>query len=258
MRTIFISDAHLKSSQDERYKRLLNFLDDIKNGKACSFIDFSNGEGELSPINDVYIVGDLFDFWFCEREGIYPDFQPVISKLNELHKSGIKIHLCEGNHDFFMREYFQDVLGMEVFEEWANIQLDELRALVGHGDTADKTNIKYIMFRKFLRSRFFYRFQRLIPSSIRWALASFSSTASKEMTIEHGEVLVEKMRSFAVNKFQENYDAVIVGHCHKPFMHDYTIAGKKKTFVTLGDWINFYSFLYYANGKFNLEYYRPS
>jgi UDP-2,3-diacylglucosamine hydrolase len=78
------------------------------------------------------------------------------------------------------------------------------------------------------------------------------------MTIERGEVLVDKMRSFAANKFQENYDAVIVGHCHKPFMHEYTIAGKKKTFVTLGDWINCYSFLYYENEKFYLEYYRPS
>jgi UDP-2,3-diacylglucosamine hydrolase len=87
MRAIFISDAHLKSSHDERYNRLLNFLDDIKNGKVGSLIDFGDREAGLSPINDVYIVGDLFDFWFCEREGIYPDFQPVISKLNELHKS---------------------------------------------------------------------------------------------------------------------------------------------------------------------------
>ena len=77
------------------------------------------------------------------------------------------------------------------------------------------------------------------------------------MTIENGNVLVEKMRSFAVNKFQENYDAVIVGHCHQPFKQYYTIAGKKKTFVSLGDWINRYSFLYYENEEFYLEYYRP-
>jgi UDP-2,3-diacylglucosamine hydrolase len=258
MRAIFISDAHLKFARDDRYGQLINFLNDIKEGKICFLRKSKDEDRKLFPIDDLYIVGDLFDFWFCEKEGIYPEFQPIISKLTELHKSGIKIHLCEGNHDFFMQEYFQDVLGMEVFEEWANIQLDEVRALVGHGDTADKTNIKYILFRKFLRSSFFYRMQSFIPSSIRWALASFSSTASKEMTIERGDVLVGKMRSFADNKFQENYDAVIVGHCHKPFMHDYTIAGKKKTFVSLGDWINRYSFLCYDNGVFSLEYYSPS
>ena len=155
MKAIFISDAHLKSSQDERYNRLLNFLDDIKSGKVGSFLASCNKEDKFCTINDLYIVGDLFDFWFCEREGIYPDFRPVITKLTELQKSGIKIHLCEGNHDFFMREYFQDVLGMEVFEEWANIRLDELRALVGHGDTADKQILNICCFESFCGAVYF-------------------------------------------------------------------------------------------------------
>ena len=257
MRAIFISDAHLKFAREDRYGLLINFLNDIKNGKARFLINSEDKDKELCSIDDLYIVGDLFDFWFCDSQNIYHEFKPIISKLIELQKSGIRIHLCEGNHDFFLREYFHDVLGMYVYEEWADLKLDNLRVLIAHGDTADKTNIKYILFRKFLRSSFFYRIQSLIPSSIRWTLASFSSSTSKEMTIERGDVLVEKMLSFAINKFQENYDAVIVGHCHKPFMHHYTIAGKRKTFVALGDWISRYSFLYYENGKFYLEYYNP-
>jgi UDP-2,3-diacylglucosamine hydrolase len=77
------------------------------------------------------------------------------------------------------------------------------------------------------------------------------------MTIENGDELVEKMLSFAVDKFREDYDAVIVGHCHKPVLRHYTVAGKKKTFVSLGDWISHYSFLYYENKNFYLGYYRP-
>jgi UDP-2,3-diacylglucosamine hydrolase len=256
MKAVFISDIHLKNASDERYSRLMNFLDDIKEGKARCLLDSDNIGDDKVLISDLYIVGDLFDFWFCSRVNINPEFILIISKLVELQKTGIRVHLSEGNHDFFLGEYFHDVLGMEVFEEWADVKMDKLRVLIGHGDTADKTNIKYILFRNFLRSRPFYRFQRFIPASIRWTLAGISSVASKEMTVERGDLLVEKMLSFAVNKFQENYDAVIVGHCHKPVLRHYVVDGKKKTFVALGDWIKHYSFVYYENRNFHLGYYR--
>jgi len=164
--------------------------------------------------------------------------------------------LSEGNHDFFMGEYFNDVLEMEVFEEMTNAQLDNLNVLIAHGDTTDSNNTKYLLFRKILRSRIFYNIQRLIPATIRWKMAGLTSTASKELTVEDGDALVKKMESFALAMFQENYDAVIMGHCHVPSFNNYTIAEKKKTFVTLGDWISYYSFLYYEDGNFFLRYYR--
>jgi UDP-2,3-diacylglucosamine hydrolase len=257
MRVIFISDAHLRRANDERYGKLINFFNDIKEGKISLLVDSEKPETEKVYIDDLYIAGDLFDFWFCQKEKIYPEFKPVINKLIELQKTGIRIHLSEGNHDFFMGEYFRDVLGMDVFEEWMNVRLDNLQTLIAHGDTTDSTNIKYILFRKFLRSHAFYNFQRFIPATLRWALAGLTSTASKEMTIEDGDALVKKMLSFAWVKFHENYDAVILGHCHVPSLNHYTVVGKKKTFATLGDWISYYSFLYYEDNNFFLGYYRP-
>jgi len=256
MRAIFISDAHLRHANDERCGKLINFFNDIKEGKVNRLVDFDKAGTDPVYINDLFIAGDLFDFWFCQKEIIYPEFIPVINKLIELQKTGIRIHLSEGNHDFFMGEYFRDVLGMEVFEEMMNVRLDDLRVLIAHGDTIDSTNIKYILFRKFLRSPAFYNIQRFIPASIRWAVAGFSSTASKEMTMEDGDALVKKMLSFARDKLQEDYDAVILGHCHVPSINRYTIAEKKKSFVTLGDWINHYSFLYYEDNNFFLGYYQ--
>ena len=196
MRAIFISDAHLRQANDERYGKLINFFNDIKEGKVNRLVDSDKpGTGPVY-IDDLYIAGDLFDFWFCQKEKIYPEFIPVINKLIELQKTGIRIHLSEGNHDFFMGEYFRDVLGMEVFEEMMNVRLDNLQVLIAHGDTTDSTNIKYILFRKFLRSHAFYNIQRFIPASIRWTLASLTSTASKEMTMEDGDALVKKMLVF--------------------------------------------------------------
>ena len=256
MKAIFISDTHLKRTKDERYAQLMNFLSDIKGGKARFLVGSDSLGKEAATIDDLYIVGDLFDFWFCRKDKIYPEFKLIINKLIELQKAGIRIHIFEGNHDFFMKEYFHDVLGMKVSEEQAVIKLDSLQTLIGHGDTADQNNIKYMLLRKLLRSRSFYHFQRFIPSSIRWAIASISSTASKEMTIEDGSILVDKMLSFARERFKEDYDAVVLGHCHEPVLRHYVVEGKKKTFAALGDWIRHQSFLYYENGEFFMGYYR--
>ena len=256
MKAVFISDAHLRRSIDERYGQFIQFLADLGEGKIRSIVDADELEREKTPIDDLYILGDLFDFWFCRKDHIHPEFQLVISKLVALQKTGVRIHLCEGNHDFFMKEYFHDVLGMEVFEEWADIKLDTLNTLVAHGDTVDRSNYFYILLRKTLRTRVFYHLQRFVPSSILWAIAGISSQTSKTMTVDDGTVLVEKMFSFATRKLRGKYETVILGHCHKPVLRYFDLEGKKKTFVTLGDWTRHYSFLYYEDGKFFMSYYR--
>ncbi|PKN20389.1 MAG: hypothetical protein CVU71_00940 [Deltaproteobacteria bacterium HGW-Deltaproteobacteria-6] len=257
MKAIFISDAHLRRSADERYGQFIKFLADLGECKVRSIVDAEALERKQTPIDDLYILGDFFDFWFCRKDHIHPEFQLVISKLVALQKSGVRIHLCEGNHDFFMKEYFHDVLGMEVFEEWADIKLDGINTLVAHGDTVDRSNYFYILLRKALRARAFYHLQRFVPSSILWAIAGISSHTSKTMTVDDGTALVEKMFSFAAGKLREEYGAVILGHCHKPVLRNFDLNGKKKTFVTLGDWTSHYSFLYYEDGKFFMSYYRP-
>lgn len=257
MKAIFISDAHLIKSSDERYSKLMGFFDEIKAGNIQSSEDFDGFHAKKDLINDLYIAGDFFDFWFCRKENINPDFKPMIEKLIELQKSGIRVHLCEGNHDFFMKEYFHDVLGMEVYEEFTDAKLDNLNALVAHGDTTDSGDSGYMLLRKILRSRGFYYFQRFLPASVRWSIARFFSTASKELNEEDGESLLKTMSTFAQTRFEKGYDAVILGHCHVPSINYYTVAGRKRTFATLGDWIKYYSFLYYDNNNFFLRHYQP-
>jgi len=255
MKAVFISDAHLKQSTDERYKHLLCFLSDLKEGRVRSLVNSLELAQEKAFINDLYILGDFFDFWFCEPDRIYPEFKAIIAGLIELQKTGVRVHLFEGNHDFFLKDYFYDVLGMDVVEEWAEIRLDHLRILASHGDTADQSDKLFLLFRKILRSRSFYRVQRLLPVSLRWAIASTSSNVSKEMNGNKHEILVEKMLAFASEKLKEDYDAIILGHCHKPLIRTFDVKGHRKTFATLGDWIRFSSFLYYEDGKFYLNSY---
>jgi UDP-2,3-diacylglucosamine hydrolase len=78
MKAIFISDTHLRKAADERYVHLLTFFNDIKNGQLKALIDKGGSEVQVTAVTDIYIVGDLFDFWFCNKDKIYPEFILII------------------------------------------------------------------------------------------------------------------------------------------------------------------------------------
>ena len=241
MKSVFLSDAHLKNESDDSYRSLIRFLDVIRD-----HVDF------------LFILGDLFDFWFCRDRHIYPEFKPVVEKLVDLNRQGTRIIICEGNHDFFLGDYFTKIHGISVVTEWADIKLDKMHVLISHGDTVDRANKKYLFLRKLLRSRLFYKLQGSIPPFILWEIARLSSAVSKELSIASVDLLAGKMEVFSRGKFQEGYDAVILGHCHKPLLKEYIIKGQKKTFVSVGEWRKYRSYLHYDNGQFILSYYEPA
>jgi UDP-2,3-diacylglucosamine hydrolase len=240
MKAVFLSDTHLKNQGDDSYRSLIRFLESIGN-----------------HADDLFILGDLFDFWFCRDSHIYPEFKAVIERLVDLKRQGTRIFLFEGNHDFFLGDYFTKIHGISVFTEWADIKLDEMRVLMSHGDTVDRANKKYLFLRKLLRSGLFYKLQGSFPPLILWEIARLSSTVSKELSTASVDILAGKMEVFSLGKFQEGYDAVILGHCHKPLLKEYVIEGRKKTFVSVGEWRKYRSYLYYDNGRFTLSYYEP-
>lgn len=240
MKAIFLADAHLKNAKDDSYRDLMEFI-------------------HLMPAVDrLFIAGDFFDFWFCRDKRVYPGFTPIIDELINLKQRGTDIFIFEGNHDFHLGSYFSEILGMTVFTGWAGIDLDDQKILISHGDMVDKTNRKYILLRKFLRSGLFYRIQKMTPLFLLWKIARFSSVTSKQLTIESENRIVKKMEIFSLEKFREGFDAVILGHCHKPSLKEYVMDGRKRTFATPGDWIRRHSYLYYEDGDFTLRHYKAS
>ncbi len=204
------------------------------------------------PVDDLYIGGDFFDFWFCRGAEVYPEFLPVIDALTAIRDQGIRVHFAEGNHDFFLSDYFTRMLDMEVFSEWETLVLDDYKVLFSHGDTADRLNIKYLLLRKFLRSRFIYQLQRRLPLSFLWKIAGLSSRASRGMFRTPEDKLSEILHAFSASKIRGDMDAVILGHCHQPVMKEFEVNGRRKYTITLGDWIRHFSYVYYADGAFRL------
>ncbi len=257
LRCLFLADAHLRDKKDAHYQTLIKFLSRV-NGRDTGQRERSTTEqnypssGRGMGIDHLFILGDFFDFWFSRQERIYPGFRPIVDRLIQLQKEGVTIHFCEGNHDFFMKPYFSRILGMNVHEDWAALNCAGRRVLIGHGDLVDRTNHKYLFLRKILRRRPFFFLQKLLPLSVLWALARKSSLASQELMGGAQEVIMARMVTFAEESFHAGYDAVILGHCHKPRLQEFVAGGDKKTFVTLGDWIAHYTYLLYDDRGFQL------
>jgi len=256
LRCLFLADAHLRDEHDAQYQTLLQFLSRIKGrnseqqqGRAAWQCP---APGSDMIIDHLFILGDFFDFWFSRQGRIYPGFRPMVDCLIRLKKEGVAINFCEGNHDFFMKPYFSRILGMNVHEDWVALNLGGRRTLIGHGDLVDQTNRRYLFLRKILRSWPFLFLQKLLPLSVLWALARKSSLASQELMGGAQDAIMARMVVFARKSFREGYDAVILGHCHKPQLQEFVAEDDTKTFITLGDWIAHYTYLLYDEWGFHL------
>jgi UDP-2,3-diacylglucosamine hydrolase len=250
MKTLFLSDVHLKGPGDIAHEKIIHFFDRLGGREAACGKRLSE---QRLILDHLVIAGDFFDFWFARGDAIYPGFQQVVERLVALKNEGVTISYCEGNHDFFLSGYFSGKLLMDVYPEEAELSLDGLRLFVSHGDTVDRENLKYRALRRFLRSRFARILQQLLPLAFLWKAACLSSNMSKEVSGESQDRLAEAMYRFSLTKFEEGYDAVILGHCHKPLLRVIPDAARPKTFVTLGDWIIHDSYLLLDDGRFSMQ-----
>ncbi len=256
MKAIFLSDVHLKRRSDPGYQKCMQFFASLR-GRSVETVRPGDAKGIV--IDLLIIAGDFFDFWFEKGGRIYPEFRPVVESLVLLRRSGIRICLCEGNHDFFLADYFSEKLGIEVYPGDAQFKLDGLRIFTSHGDTVDAQNRRYLALRRFLRSSFSYRLQRLFPLGLLWQIARFSSKVSKDRfgSDTDADRLSGVMHGFAIEKYREGFDAVIFGHCHVPSFREEQLGGRRRIFVTLGDWITHHNYLLYENGRFTLNSFPP-
>ncbi len=236
MRAIFFSDAHLRSGDDAGSGLLLDFLRSISRG-----------------LDHLFIVGDLFDFWFSRDGVVYPGFRIVIDELKVLKDRGVQIHLFEGNHDFFMADYFTGELGIEVFTDSAVVQLEGKKIYIAHGDLVDETDRGYRFLRRVLRSPLAYGLQKRLPLQLLWRLARLSSDASKEYLAKPQEGLASKMEAFALSEFEKGIDAVLLGHCHLPVIKTHTVRDRQCQFILLGDWLTHRSYVVLEEGRFELS-----
>jgi len=215
----FIADAHLggepPSFESEKLRDLLALLSHLR-GRASS----------------LYLVGDLFDFWFE-----YPTVTPtehfeVLKALSELSRAGTEIRFLGGNHDYWAGEKLEAMAGAIVVRNTAHPTHFGKKLFVAHGDGLPAGDWGYRMLKAVIRSRPAIAAFRLLHPTIGAALARWASGLS-EITEERIQNAVPPMRDFLERKLADGYDAVIVGHVHRPFIW----RTERGTAVIVGDWM---------------------
>jgi len=219
----FISDVHLgaQSGENEKYKinKLLSFLNAIL-GRA----DF------------LYIVGDLFDFWFEYRRAVPKVNLKILFKLYQLVESGVKINYFAGNHDVWLRNYLHDEIGIDIIRGPKDIRHNSLTFYVAHGDGVIKRDRKQRLLNRIFKNRFNIFLYRLIHPDIGIPLAStIARRSQKRRSYDHESAY----RRWALAKLEDGYDGVVVGHTHKPVFERIGL----KYYVNLGDWIDDFTYL---------------
>jgi len=238
MRRIFIADAHLKHPDDPCYQQLLKFLRSL--------------QGNL---DELFIMGDLLDFWIGYPKNAFPHYQPVLDQLARLVAGGTRIVYFEGNHDFHMGPIFTRQLRAQVHPGPAVISLDGKKIYLCHGDQMNEKDYGARMLRAVLHSFITKAAISFVPPAISNRIAVFLGGKSKRKYPENERKWDRRaiLREFAARRFAEGCDLVVAGHFHDPFTET---DERGRVLVSLGDWLGRLSYGEWENGGIALKEYR--
>ena len=236
---IFLSDAHFTEENWENQDRLIRFL-----------------EREEENLATLVLLGDLFEFWFGFEGHIYQEYVPILEQLKSLSHRGVRIKYIEGNHDFCLGSVFRGELRAEVYAEEMEETLGGKRIYVAHGDRVNPRDYESRLFRRALKNRLSYAVMRWAGPELSMKVAKWLSSRSRGKNQCRAPGHISLFKTFAMNKFREGIDVVILGHSHYPEQVLENVNGRERAYFNVGDWITSFSYLRYRpKTGFELRYY---
>jgi len=231
----FISDAHLGAG-DTTTERL-------KEDKLLSFFDHAAKTGER-----LFIVGDLFDFWFEYRNVIPRGYARILAGLSRMRESGLELHYIAGNHDFWMRDYFPKELGIPIHFDNLEYTINGKRFFLEHGDGIAKDDTGYRILKRIFRNRVNIFLYSLLHPDIGVPLAKWVSSLSRGHTSKK-EFDDDDYILRAREKFQQGFDYVLFAHLHHPILK--TMG--HNIYLNLGDWMKHFTYAVFDDTELRLE-----
>ena len=241
----FLSDFHLGAPNAAesliREKKIIRFLDEIKLQAAA-----------------IFIVGDLFDFWYEYKRVVPKGYVRILGKIAELTDAGIAVHFFVGNHDMWMKDYFQKELNTAVYFKPQEFSFSGKTFLIGHGDGLGPGDKGYKFIKKIFRNRFSQLIFGALPPSVGIGMADYFSRKSRNKTGKTDEVFLGGEKEWLVIYAKEilkqkHIDYFIFGHRHLPL--DISLTEKSR-YINLGDWIKYFSYAVFEGNHLSLEYYK--
>lgn len=238
----FLSDFHLGVPDYEsslaREKKIVSFLERIRRDAAA-----------------IFIVGDMFDFWFEYRYVVPKGYVRLLGKLAEITDSGIPIHFFAGNHDMWMRGYFEKELNIPVYFEQQVFEINGKRFLIAHGDGLGPDDRGYKMMKSVFRNPVCQWLFGLMHPTIGIGLANFFSRKSRKKTGTADDVFLGEDKEWLVIfsrqvLAKEHYNYFIFGHRHYPM--DIKLTDNSH-YINLGDWMKYFSYAVFDGNTVELK-----
>ncbi|MEZ4918881.1 MAG: UDP-2,3-diacylglucosamine diphosphatase [Saprospiraceae bacterium] len=248
-KTFFASDFHLgaaaRLSSSEREKQLVRWL------------DFCAPDAEA-----IYLVGDLFEFWFEYRKVVPRGYTRLFGKLAELTDSGLPIYFFTGNHDLWMFGYFEEELGIPVYHQPIQREIGGKQFFIGHGDGLGPNDIGYKRLKKVFTNRQCQWLFRNFHPDLGIRLANFSSKQSRMATPEEERSWLGEDREWLLQychrKLDQNIyaDYFIFGHRHLPI--DWLLKNNTSRYINLGEWLHACSYAEFDGQDVHIRYFEHS
>jgi UDP-2,3-diacylglucosamine hydrolase len=238
----FASDQHFgipnHDKSLEREKKFVHWLDTIKKDAEVLFL-----------------LGDLFDFWFEYKRVVPKGFVRVLGKLAELRDAGIPIYFFVGNHDLWMHGYFEQELNIPVYHTPKEFTLNGKEFLIGHGDGLGPGDKGYKRMKKVFTNPFCKWLFKWLHPDIGVKLAQYLSTKNKLISGEEDVKFLgeenEWLVQYAKKKLEtKHYDYFVFGHRHLPMEIE---VGNASTYINLGDWITHFTYAVFDGKELELN-----
>ena len=241
----FSSDNHLGAPNHKnslvREKRFIRWLDSIKEDASA-----------------IFLLGDLFDFWFEYKKVVPKGFVRILGKLAEISDAGIPLYFFAGNHDMWMDGYFENELNIQVFDKPKKFIINKKHFLIGHGDGLGPGDKGFKRMKKVFKNSFSKFLFRWIHPDIGVRFAQYLSTKNKllsgtddiEYKGEENEWLVQYCKKIIL---REKFEFFIFGHRHLPL--DINISQSSR-YINLGDWISYFSYAVFDGIDLELKFHK--
>lgn len=247
----FASDFHLgipdKKISLVREKLLVSWLEEVS-----------------KDASEIFLMGDIFDFWFEYKFVVPKGYTRLLGKLAEITDSGIPVHLFRGNHDVWAFDYLKEELNIHLYRKPVVREFEGKKLFLAHGDGLGPGDKGYKFLRKifeFKPNQFFFRWlhpdlgSRLgLYFSKKSRLANIYREGKKE---KQDSIEEEMLYQYSKNKHQQQpeIDYFIFGHRHIPMQVN---IGGNSEMIILGDWLSHFSYGVFEDGKMRLEYWPSS
>lgn len=245
LKIYFASDQHLGAPTQEksfpREKKFVAWLDEVK-----------------KDADAIFLLGDLFDFWFEYKTVVPKGFVRVLGKLAEIRDSGTPIYFFVGNHDLWMHDYFEKELNIPVYHKPKEFTFNNKVFLIGHGDGLGPGDKGYKRMKKVFINPFSKWLFRWFHPDLGVKLAQYLSVKNKLISGDSDVRFLgednEWLVLYSKRKLEtKHYDYFVFGHRHLPMTID---LGQNSTYINLGDWIGYFTYGVFDGEKFELKEYK--